>query len=54
MKKLNQFVYIKDESLVYYCGNYNVPNELPAGEYYIWGNSVYYEYSRQKYSYNFR
>ncbi|MBQ8247517.1 MAG: hypothetical protein IJZ42_10325 [Lachnospiraceae bacterium] len=53
MKKLNQFVYIKDESLVYYCGNYNVPNELPAGEYYIWGNSVYYEYSRQKYSYNF-
>lgn len=47
MKKLNDYVYIKDESLIYPCGKYRIPKDLPAGEYYIWGKDIYYEYIRQ-------
>jgi hypothetical protein len=53
MKKLNKFVYIKDEKLVYRCGKYNVPKNLPMGEYYIWGEDVCYGYIRETYDYNF-
>ena len=51
MKKLNKFVYIKDEAFVYPCGKYRVPEDLPSGEYYIWGRDVYYEYTRQTYNF---
>lgn len=54
MRKLNDFVYIKDESLIYVHGKYKVPKDLPAGEYYIWGTNVYYEYFRDTINYTYR
>lgn len=53
MKRLNDYVYIKDETLIYPCGKYRVPKDLPAGEYYIWGKDVYYEYTRETFDYSY-
>lgn len=51
MKKINEYVYIKDETLVYSSGKYKVPKDLKAGEYYIWGQDIYYEYTREETNY---
>lgn len=47
-------MYIKDETLVYSSGKYKVPKDLEAGEYYIWGRDIYYEYTREETNYSCR
>lgn len=54
MKKINKFVYIKDETLVYTSGKYRVPKDLKTGEYYIWGQDIHYEYTREGNNYSYR
>ena len=53
MKIINKFVYIKDEAIVYSSGEYRVPKDLEAGEYYIWGQDIYYEYTRGEDNFSF-
>lgn len=53
MRKLNEFVYIKDEHFTFSCGEYIVEENLPAGEYYIWGDTVCYRYLRGDHHYKF-
>lgn len=43
MLKINDFIALKDENLVYKKGTYTVPNKLEKGEYYLWGRKLCFE-----------
>ena len=40
--KVNQFVSITDENLMYGVGKYLVGTDIPAGEYYFWGEHIWF------------
>lgn len=46
--KINKFISIIDNQKIIECGKYNIGRDIPCGEYYLWGKSIWYSYKRKR------
>ena len=40
--KINRFVFVEDTNLIHGIGKYLIGKDLSAGEYYFWGEQIWY------------
>lgn len=48
MIKINKYIEVVEQKGIIECGKYKVGKDIPCGEYYLWGNDIWYSYVRKK------
>lgn len=47
MIKINKYIEVVEQKGIIECGKYKVGKDIPCGEYYLWGNDIWYSYVRK-------
>ena len=48
MLQINKYVEVIDSEKIISIGKYRIGTEIPCGEYYLWGQDIWYSYKRKK------
>ena len=48
MLRINKYVEVIDSAKIISIGKYRIGTEIPCGEYYLWGQDIWYSYKRKK------
>lgn len=48
MIHINKYVEVIDSEKIIRSGKYRIGTEIPCGEYYLWGQDIWYSYKRKK------